>query len=690
MDGVYWISGKPGSGKSTLVDHLVNNPRTKSELGQRNNMAWTILHFYFDFRGGQGISNSFEGLLRSLLYQLVEAMPQLEVKGVDDGRRDHFSDWSERRLREILRTSLENAKGGVCIFVDGLDEYAGDDVLDLIQFLKSLAPSKGSQRTSIKVCVSSRPETIPSQLLLHLPNLSTSEYNESGIRSYCLRTLEAVEPEVRKDLDISRLTGIIARLAEGVFLWARFAQKEVFRGHCSGENFAELLERLQAIPRDLEDVYDRMLSRLEPTAKQECMIMLQLVCFARRSLTWQELLVATNFAMNKDVVISERICSDEDSGNAPKVYDTFARRLRAKAVGLLELVKTDDFDDEVPKLIHRSVSTYLNQKGWQTLGALKGEISIRAESLYVETCTRYLHCLLRHCRLETNTSQSIWDEWFDGKVFFMPKKPRINGSTGIYPFFAYAARYVFVHANFVEQYGYGYGASSYTLLHDALTEQFFNLIFRGEFYLGVRGCKWEFLYEDFDAIFVAFFFGLVQYCIDDLATRSPAPGQVFWERALRCALFQGDRSFAGNFAGNFAGSTETVILALRNIITVKQIHLEETWTPDCLKLVLQHDSIKSLRLFDRKGQAVTLLWLFTQRNLLYPFREFLNLLVKKAIDRGEDLRQRCGPEGNLVETLMEERPNHIRREKLRALREYYESMSWPFEYDTGEIEMIER
>lgn len=435
-------------------------------------MVWTILHFFFDFRRGKNVNNSLEGLLRSLLYQLIKAMPQLEVKDLDDGKRDCFSDWSERRLRNVLRASLENATGGVCIFVDGLDEYEGK-VLDLIQYLKSLATSIGSQRTSVKVCVSSRPEPVPSQLLQHLPNLSTSDHNASGILSHCLRTLEGLAPEIPEDLDISRLSHMIVNRAEGVFLWARFALDEVVQGYCSGERFEELLVRLQAIPRDLEDVYDRMLSRIEPTAKQECMIMLQLVCFAKRSLTWQELLVATNFAMNKDVVISERICSDEDSANAPKVYNAFSRRLRAKAVGLLELVKTKRYGDEAVKLIHRSVSTYLKQRGWQTLGALKGEISIGAETLYVETCTRYLHCLHRHCKMENETIQRI-RKWFHGKVFynvrFAPGKAM--SFAGIYPFFAYAACYVFSHAHFLEQHG----ASSYPLLHDALTKQLVSLI----------------------------------------------------------------------------------------------------------------------------------------------------------------------------------------------------------------------
>lgn len=163
-----------------MVEHLVAHERTILELQKHNDMKWTILRFYFDFRGGKGISNNFEGLLRSLLYQLVGAIPQLDVKNIDDSKRGRFSDWSERRLREVLRTSLETATGGVCIFVDGLDEYEGT-VLDLIQFLKSLATGKGSQKNSIKVCVSSRPEPIPSQLLQHLPSVR--------VRAQCIRHL---------------------------------------------------------------------------------------------------------------------------------------------------------------------------------------------------------------------------------------------------------------------------------------------------------------------------------------------------------------------------------------------------------------------------------------------------------------------------------------------------------------------
>lgn len=687
QDGIYWISGKPGSGKSTLVDYLVGNERTQSTLRLYNHMEWTILSFFFDFRGGKGISNSFEGLLRSLLYQLIDAIPKLlDVLGLEDGKNGSFSEWHGCRLRNALHSALCKITGGVCIFVDGLDEYEGS-VLELILFLRSLATSDDSDKTSIKVCVSSRPEPIPSQLLQHLPGLSMSNHNAPGIRWYCdvtLEKLQELETAVSEDLDISRLSDDVTHRAEGVFLWARFALDELIRGFCSGETIEELLVRLESFPGDLEDLYERMLSRIEPTAKKECMVMLQLVCFAKRSLSWQELRAATHTAMDKDVKFNERMHRDLDSTlTLPKEDLMFAKRLRAKAAGLLELVRRNDGDESLSKvkLIHKSVSTYLNKKGWRTLGELEGEDSIRHQSLYVETCTRYLHGVLRHFNLET------WEE-----VLYESHFRKDDGSG--WPFLYYAARYVFEHAKSLERHG----ASTYPLLQSYLTEQ----IVRLHQYLIRIDCPCQGplrseLFDNFDPFLVAVVHGLALYCEKDLATRTKAPGQPFWERALKYGLWT---IFWYGLWNNFwfddrddLGASSMLSLALQNVTTVQQSHLELALKEDlspfavgALDLLLQHHSVKTLRLVDNRGQAVTLLWLYTHFESYTYLDKILNVLIERAKDRGEDVRQRCGPGGNLVETLLKQVPGLDRREKLLLLRQYYESMSWPFEYDSQEVE----
>lgn len=688
--GLYWISGKPGSGKSTLIDYLAHNNRTKLALQQYRPTEWIVLRFFFDFRGGKGVTNSFEGLLRSLLHQLIREMPQVDVLGLDDSEDYSFSVWPEQSLRSALRRSLGNVKKGVCILVDGLDEYEGS-VLELIQFLKSLAMKENSQGNSVKICVSSRPEPVPSQLLQHLPQLSMSDHNTSGIQAYCSLTLGELEPVILEGLDVSKISQTIAKRAEGVFLWALFALDQLIQGHSSAENLEEILLRLDSIPSELEEVYDRMLRRMEPLAKKECMVMLQLVCFAKENLLWQEHLVATEIAMGKDFVISEHIRGDEDSANASKLYGTRAKRLRAKAVGLLELVEDDYHEDFTLRLIHRSVSTYLDQKGWRILGGLETCGPVGHESLYVETCTRYLNRPLRHPTFDKITSQSDWKGYLQG-LHLYGFRDRMSGSgiIGVYPFLAYALTYIFEHAYSLERHG----ASSYPLLHGSLTEESFFL----HFYLTCssphrklcRVCTLasdEVLSDSFDAIYVAFLHGLTGYCKSDLANRSMAPETMFWDRALRCAILSG---------GVVYGSLEALELvswALQNVTTIQQHHIEgwirtaDFWhdlNPEVVELVLRHESVKDLRLTDNKGARVTLLWFFTQ--VRYPlegkvFGGILHWFIEAAKRRGEDVRQRCGPEGNLVETLLEQGTSLWRKRKLHAVYKYYKSMSWPFEYD---------
>ena len=571
--GVYWISGKPGSGKSTLVEYLTSTERTELHLRRNSNIQWIVLRFFFDFGGGKGLKNSFEGLLRSLLYQLIKAMPQLNTLALDDSEHNYFSSWPEHRLRNVLRTLLKDAKKGACIFVDGVDEYEGG-VISLIQFLENLTTDKYGQWASIKVCVSSRPEPEPFQFLQHRPNISMSDHNESGIRSYSRRTLKALGSEAHKDLDILRLSDVIATRAEGVFLWARFALSELIRGYCQAEDIRELERRLENIPRSLEEVYDRMLGRMEPLAKKECMIMLRLVCFAKRELLWEEFLVATGIAMDKDAVFYKIFYDDMASPNyAPDLCKSLAKRIRAKAVGLLELVNTKDIYGGTfltLRLIHRTVRTYLDLKGWQILGEVEGANSVGHESFYVKIGARYLHRLLRRCKLERNTTISARQKWLDESDlyhFVLPGIDASNDFVSIYPFFTYAAAYIFEHARSFERYG----ASSYPLLHSHLTEQLFRFhSFCDGMLIGspCRCCHHESLIfspGDFDAIYVALLHGLVSYCKSDLATRVPAPGQELWDRALLCAMP------ASNFRpiGRAFGVQATVSLALQSLTTLR-------------------------------------------------------------------------------------------------------------------------
>ena len=667
------------------MDYLAHNSRVVSNLQKYSPVNWKVLRFFFDFRRGKRVTNSFEGLLRSLLYQLIKGMPQIDVQGLDKGEQDSISGWPEHKLRDALRGSLEGAKDGVCILVDGLDEYEGS-FLTLIPFLQSLATSNGSGKFPIKICVSSRPEPVLSQYLQQLPQLSMSDHNSSGIRSYCSLTIEEIKLVVLEDLYTSRLSQLIAERAEGVFLWARFALEELVQGYSSGETFEEILKRLNSIPDSLEKIFDRMLGRVEPLAKKECMVMLQLVRFARSPLSLQEHHAATKFAMGRDLVIVESTSGDKDSGAIPNMYNTYTKRLRAKSVGLIELVNGTE-----ARLIHRCVSTYLDQKGWQILGESQLYNWAKHQSWYVGICTRYLHRLLLHLNPENSTSQDTWQDWFgsNGSLYgrFGVKKGQVETS---HPFFTYSARWVFEHARSLEEQG----VSSYPLLHDSLTERLVGLHMScateeqriGPCWACYFSSKQHLIFKDIDPVYLAFLHGLVSYCKSDLATRVPAPGQTFWDRALSCAIYSNKLGYNETFQ-------EAVSFALQNITSVQQHHIEDSLKvvdlegPGILgffKLVLHHDSVKHVRLTDGEEREVGFLWLYAQRDGR-AIGGILNLLIEAANRRGEDVRQSCGPEGNLAETLLKQPRTNVNKSKLRLLRSYYDSMSWPFEYDIDGI-----
>lgn len=72
--GVFWINGKPASGKSTLMKYLHQDPRTHELLrtgGWQSRARLTTANFFFHHRG-TNMQKSFEGLLRSLVSQILE------------------------------------------------------------------------------------------------------------------------------------------------------------------------------------------------------------------------------------------------------------------------------------------------------------------------------------------------------------------------------------------------------------------------------------------------------------------------------------------------------------------------------------------------------------------------------------------------------------------------------------------
>ena len=103
VGGMFWICGKPGSGKSTVMEYLARDEELPAHLRRGISDKWTVVHhFFFDFDVSTDMRNNFEGFIRSLLYQLTKDLKPTNLPGFEP---EHG--WSLRTLEERLDVILK-------------------------------------------------------------------------------------------------------------------------------------------------------------------------------------------------------------------------------------------------------------------------------------------------------------------------------------------------------------------------------------------------------------------------------------------------------------------------------------------------------------------------------------------------------------------------------------------------------
>jgi hypothetical protein len=132
--GTFWVSGKPGSGKSTFMKFISRHPQTKELLadwvGPADKLAVAV-HFFWI--AGTPIQKSWQGLLQSLLFDVLHKHPSVvplifpnRWKAAKSGKWQTASEpWSVTELSAALRAlaSTDSMSLKMCFFIDGLDEY---------------------------------------------------------------------------------------------------------------------------------------------------------------------------------------------------------------------------------------------------------------------------------------------------------------------------------------------------------------------------------------------------------------------------------------------------------------------------------------------------------------------------------------------------------------------------------------
>lgn len=302
-EGIYWVSGKAGSGKSTLMKLLCDHENTKAALQIWAGREKLVTASYFFWSAGNDLQKSQRGLFQSFLFQILSQCPDL-IPIVSPSRCNAENSevaadlWTLQELIgcfEILsQQDLLSAK--FCFFVDGLDEYDGEET-DIIKTLQGLILS-----SKVKICASSRPWNAFKNAFSRNQNqkLLLQDYTTKDIRLYVTETLEKNESFVilsRQDPQYKHLIEDIVERAHGVFLWVYLVVRSLLRGLTDENNISFMHERLNSLPIDLEDYFKQMMDTIEDIYREQTARIFQLVVNAKSPLS---AIAFWYFTMEKD------------------------------------------------------------------------------------------------------------------------------------------------------------------------------------------------------------------------------------------------------------------------------------------------------------------------------------------------------------------------------------------------------
>lgn len=408
---MYWITGKPGSGKSTLMKFISHNPQTSSLLETWGAGQHVVQAAFYFWNSGSHMQMSVDGLLQTLLHECLRQLPEFvqqtlprRWKAATLSDKDDFA-WGFDEVAPSLRRLMADICSDKKFFliIDGLDECSGDQSR-LIELLQELS----DDITNVKLCLASRPlnnfeDAFRGKSSLMLQDLTRADmevYITSRFReSEGFKELQVTDPDSAHDL----LKGIL-RKSEGVFLWVHLVVRSLLEGLTNGDKLKQLHARLAKLPPDLEDLYERILSNLDQNYLDHASRLFQIVRKYRECHYeyWYETptLLRVALADLDDQQVSKLPVKAQTEEELLALCKNMRRKLVSRCHGLLEVSALRGSDE-----IHHDSSMVCSSFGEGTDQVDDGPKMMQSRCSGTQQEVQYLHRSVR----DYIEGPRIWD-----------------------------------------------------------------------------------------------------------------------------------------------------------------------------------------------------------------------------------------------------------------------------------------
>ncbi|KZP17524.1 hypothetical protein FIBSPDRAFT_830542, partial [Athelia psychrophila] len=288
----------------------------------------------------------------------------------------------------VLEAALQTIIGEfqhAYIIIDALDECA--DRHKLLRWLKGISCWRGGR---LHVLLSSRRERDIEDSLAIINGLWRVSFAGGSSNPDIVKFLdESLVELTRWSYEIRTLIRYtLLEGADGSFRWVALQLEELIQ--CS--NLRSLKQQLHALPKDIEETYERLLLRARASKRDDLRRFLQWMAFSERPITLEELAEVVTV----DFQASERPCYDPELRYMDiKDVLTICSGFVTQFEGMLEAFPTIQLPltsfPGIVKLSHMSVKDYLLSDQIASGPAVYYRVnSSQSHSLITQTCLAYL------------------------------------------------------------------------------------------------------------------------------------------------------------------------------------------------------------------------------------------------------------------------------------------------------------